>query len=144
MNPRRKVKKANSVTASNTDGHQLVEAAESFLAGCYEQFLRENDQIIPGWTRLNGVAHGDLDALKRMAKSLSFRDVPLIAGYSERAWGVAQALIAEEIVTMATDSPELLRRIQRRVLIPLEFHLMEEERVTALELVVLIRELVKP
>jgi hypothetical protein len=144
MNPRRKFKKANSVTTSATDGLQLAKAAESFLAGWYEQYLRENGQVIPGWTRLNGVAHGDLNALKCMAQSPNSRDVRLIAGYSDRAWRVAQALVAEKIVTMAMDSPELLQRIQRRVLIPLEFHLMEEERVTALELVMLIRELVKP
>jgi hypothetical protein len=143
MNPLRKSKRANTVTTAPF-GLQLVEGAESFLAGWYEQYLRENGQVIPGWTRLNGVAHGDLNALKCMAQSLNSRDVRPIAGYSDRAWRVAQALVAEEIVTMAMDSPELLQRIQRRVLIPLEFHLMEEERVTALELVVLIRELVKP
>jgi hypothetical protein len=142
MNPLRKSKRANTVTTAPF-GLQLVEGAESFLAGWYEQYLRENHQIIPGWTRLNGVAHGDLDALKRMAQSLRSRDVPLITGYSDKAWSVAQAVIAEELVRLVDDIPELLERIQRRVLIPLEFYLMQEESVTALELVVLIQDLVK-
>jgi hypothetical protein len=56
-------------TATTRDARQLVTAAESFLAARYEEYPRENHELIPGWTRLNGVAHRDLETLKDMAQS---------------------------------------------------------------------------
>jgi hypothetical protein len=135
---RRKLKRANAITTT-VDRLQLVAAAESFLAGAYEQHLRGNDQLIPGWTRLNGIAHGDLDALTGMAKTLNVHDLPSVIGHSEEAWRVAQAVIAADLVELVMGSDKLLERIQRRLLIPLEFCLMEEDQVTAFELVVMTR-----
>jgi hypothetical protein len=138
MHWRRKLKLANSIT-STTDRLELAAAAESFLTGAYEQHLRGNDQLIPGWTRLNGVAHGDLDVLKRMAKTLNVHELPSVAEHSDKAWRVAQAVMAADLVELVMGSTKLLERIQRRVLIPLEFCLMEEDNVTALELAALTR-----
>jgi hypothetical protein len=135
---RRKLKRANAITTT-VDRLQLVAAAESFLAGAYEQHLRGNDQLIPGWTRLNGIAHGDLDALTGMAKTLNVHDLPSVIGHSEEAWRVAQAVIAADLVELVMGSDKLLERIQRRLLIPLEFCLMEEDQVTAFELVAMTR-----
>jgi hypothetical protein len=135
---RRQVKKASSMTTS-ADSLQVAAAAECFLTGTYEQHLRENDQPIPGWTRLNGVAHGDLEALNRMAKTLNVHDLWSVTEHSEKAWIVAQAVLAAELVDLVKGSTQLLERIQWRVLIPLEFCLMEEDKITSLELVVMTR-----
>jgi hypothetical protein len=126
-------------TATTRDARQLVTAAESFLAGRFEEYLRENHELIPGWTRLNGVAHRDLETLKDMAKPLSIRELPMVAEHSDKAWRVAQEVIAAELVQLVVDDTQLLARIQRRVLVPLEFCLMDEEDVAPLDLVVLTR-----
>jgi hypothetical protein len=126
-------------TATASDARQLVAAAESFLAGRYEEYLRENHELIPGWTRLNGVAHGDLETLKDMVQSLNIRELRMVAEHSDKAWRVAQEVIAAELVQLVMDNTQLLARIQQRVLVPLEFCLMDEEELAPLELVVLTR-----
>jgi hypothetical protein len=133
------LKKANVVTSAATDGLQLIAGAESFLVGGYERHLRDNDQIIPGWTRLNCLAHGNLNTLKRMAKAVNTRMLPaLTERNSELAWTVAQSAIAGELVALTLGSTKLLERIQSRVLI--EFCLMDEDNVTALEVLIVTRE----
>jgi hypothetical protein len=125
--------------ATTRDARQLVTAAESFLAGRYEEYLRESHEVIPGWTRLNAVAHRDLETLNDMAQSLNIRELRMVAEHSDKAWMVAQEVIAAELVQLVMDNTQLLARIQRRVLVPLEFCLMDEEEVSPLELVVLTR-----
>jgi hypothetical protein len=58
----------------------------------------------------------------------------MVAEHSDKAWRVAQEVIAAELVQLVMDNTQLLARIQRRVLVPLEFCLMYEEEVAPLEL----------
>jgi hypothetical protein len=81
----------------------------AFLAGAYEQHLRGNDRLIPGWTRLNGAAHGDLDGLKRLAKTLNVHELPSLAEHSDKAWSVAQAVIAAEVVEPGHGKHQVVR-----------------------------------
>jgi hypothetical protein len=56
-------------------------------------------------TRLNGVAHRDLETLKDMAQSLNIRELRIVAERSDKAWRVAQKVIAAELVQLVMDTP---------------------------------------
>lgn len=116
----------------------LVKSAESFLAGTYEDYLLASNQTVPVWARLNCLAHGDLAAISRMAKHADPSDLLTLA-LDAGAWTAARSTLALDLVRLVRGSAVLLAHIQRRILIPIESVLMDDNDVTAPELVVVTR-----
>jgi hypothetical protein len=144
MRLRRRLKRLTVIPSTTRDGYRLVAGAKSFLAGGYELHLYEHDENIPGWTRLNCLAHGTLGRLGRMARGANIRVIPFLCEMdSETAWKVAQSVIAADVIELVMGSAKLLQRLQSRLLIPLEFFLMDEDNVTPLEMVVVARSLLR-
>jgi hypothetical protein len=115
-----------------------VTSVESFLAGTYENYLLANNQIVPVWARLNCLAHGDLDAITEMAKQADRFDLLTLA-WNPEAWMEARSTLARDLVRLVQGRAPVLAQIQRRLLIPIESVLMEDNDVTAPELVVVTR-----
>jgi hypothetical protein len=116
----------------------LVKSVESFLAGTYEDHLCANNQIIPVWARLNSLAHGDLGSINEMAKHADPFDLLTLA-WDVEAWMAARSTLARDLVRLVQGRAALLIQVQRRILIPIESVLMEQEDVTAPELVLVTR-----
>jgi hypothetical protein len=117
------------------EGSLLVASAESFLAGTYENHLLANNRIVPVWARLNCLAHGNLGAISEMAKLADPFDVLTLAWDAE-AWTAARSTLALDLVRLVQGRVALLAHVQRRILIPIETVLMDQNDVTAPELVV--------
>jgi len=69
----------------------------------------------PGWTWLNTLAHAETAHLSALADDL--------AAAQRSGWDGAMMFLANEVVSMAADSEELIA-LQRRVLIPLELDVL--------------------
>jgi hypothetical protein len=113
----------------------LVASVESFLAGTYENHLRANNKTVPVWARFNCLAHGDLGAISEMAKHADPFDLLTLA-WDADAWMAARSTLALDLVRLVQGRAALLAQVQRRLLIPIESVLMENNDVTAPELVV--------
>lgn len=114
-------------------GAELAASIESYLCGNYENHLRRHSKCVPVWARLNCLAHGDLDALRLMAKRGHPVD-PLSVAWDTELWTSARSTLAEGIVRMVEAGSESLAEVQDRVLIPLESFFMGYDEVTAAEL----------
>lgn len=118
-------------------GSRLIVDAEAFLAGDFAGHLRSQDEIVPAWARLNNLAHGDLQSLRQARRAF----VPTSSAaldWTETTWRNAERVLANELLEFVENDPEVLSRVQRTVLVPLELELMrtEAERgLTAFELV---------
>jgi hypothetical protein len=118
-------------------GSRLIVDAEAFLAGDFVDHLRSQDEIVPGWARLNNLAHGDLQSLRQARRSFIATSSAAL-DWTETTWRNAERVLANELLEFVENDPDVLTRVQRTVLVPLEFELMraEAERgLTAFELV---------
>jgi hypothetical protein len=113
----------------------LVTSVESFLAVTYENYLLANNQIVPVWARINCLAHGDLGAISEMAKDADPFDILRLA-WDPEAWMAARSTLALDLVRLVQGRAAVLVQVQRRLLIPIESVLMEDNDVTAPELVI--------
>jgi len=123
------------LTASSA---RLVADAEAFLAGEYANHLRRHRVAVPGWARLNRLAHGDLASLHQCRRPLATAKSAAFADWPEESWRRAQQLLATELLKLVDNDPDKLSQVQRSVLVPLELrliHVEEERSLTALELV---------
>jgi len=118
-------------------GSRLIGDAEAFLAGDFADHLRGQNEIVPGWARLNNLAHGDLQSL-RHARRAFLPTSSMAFDWKETTWRNAERVLSDELLELVENHPDVLSRVQRTVLVPLEFELMrtEAERgLTAFELV---------
>ncbi|MGH9104099.1 MAG: hypothetical protein ACRDYD_14125 [Acidimicrobiales bacterium] len=95
----------------------VAEECETFLSGTYEAWLEQAGRQVPGWARLNELAHGQREAVKDLAERghRPVRGIP--------TWRHALGVLAAEALELAGDEPENLRRLQLGVLMPLELQL---------------------
>lgn len=114
---------------------RLISETEAFMAGELAGRLRRQKATVPGWARLNFLAHGDLQRLRVTRRLGLSRRSTNIAELTEESWGSAQLVLARELFELVGNDPCLLADVQRRVLVPLELQLMEHESLTAFELV---------
>lgn len=117
---------------------RLVADAEAFLSGVYAHHLRHHQDAVPGWARLNCLAHGDLASLHKCRRSFAATKSAAFADWPEENWQRAQQLLASELLELVDNDPDNLSRVQRNVLVPLELRLIQREQesaLTALELV---------
>lgn len=120
------------------ESSRLIAEAEAFLLGGYANYLRQRGATVPGWAWVNLFAHGDLHGIRQIRRSLTCRSAVAFSNSSECYWRYAQWALAKELLKLVDDDPELLCRVQRAVLVPLEFHLIYIETyygLTTLELV---------
>jgi hypothetical protein len=89
---------------------------ELFLAGRYAQRLHAHHLPIPAWACLNPLAHGTNDDLA----NLRARNVEAVWPLQ---WMNAISFLAGEIMVLIDDDPDLLRELQRDVLVPMELRL---------------------
>jgi hypothetical protein len=113
----------------------LVTSAESFLAGTYENYLLENNQIVPVWAPLNCLAHGDTGAISEMAKHADPFDLLTPLGTPRHGWQRGRHW-PWTLSGWSRGRAALLNQVQRRILVPIESVLMEQNDVSAPELVV--------
>lgn len=104
-------------------GQLLVAEVEAYLSGNYEEYLRCRACDIPGWSRLNLLAHGDLDRIRTLEQETASSD-PRARGHYDRTWTDVQGLLARQLLTLVGDDPAALARIQQTMLVPLELRLI--------------------
>ena len=121
--------------ASTLSGKQFAASVESYLCGRYENHLKGNNSTVPAWARLNCLAHGNLDALKQIAKRDQLVDPPSVAWDTE-LWTSARSTLAEVVVRIVEAGRASLAEVQDSVLIPLEAFLMGYDNVTAAQLAI--------
>lgn len=114
---------------------RLISETEAFLAGEFACRLRGLNATVPSWARLNFLAHGDLRGLRLTRRLALARRSTTLADLTEESWGSAESVLARELIDLVGNDPGLLADVQRRVLVPLEFQLMQQESLTAFELV---------
>lgn len=91
---------------------------EWFLAGRYEDHLRDGGQRVPAWARLNTVVHGDEADLEALAVSTTPHTGRDVRPAPE--WLRAQAAMATELLAMASATERPVRSLQLERLVPLE------------------------
>ncbi len=91
----------------------LVEETEAFLQGTLVEWHLRHDRCVPTWAWTNLLAHGTRDQLIGATRA-NFAD-------SSR-WAQARQYLAAELLDRVPE-PSALRRLQTRVLVPLEFEL---------------------
>lgn len=101
---------------------RTLREVESYLSGSYLDRARGGGDPPPSWCWLNVLAHGDLGGIQRV----SVTSVPSGYGPAESAWRVARQLLACEVLSSIGEDEELLGRLQRAVLIPLEDRFISE------------------
>jgi hypothetical protein len=114
---------------------RLISETEAFMAGEFAGRLRRLNATVPGWARLNLLAHGDLQGLRLTRRLALAGRATTLADLTEELWGSAQRVLARELIELVGSDPRLLADVQRRVLVPLELQLMQYESFTAFELV---------
>ena len=128
---KREHKKRPLVAASS----RLVADAEAFLSGDYSNQLRRHSDPVPGWARLNSLAHGDIETLRRTRGPISAKKPSIVVTRTDEAWRSALRVLSGELIELVDGDSAFLSRLQRCVLVPLEFQLMHEGDLTAFELV---------
>ena len=91
--------------------------------------------MVPGWARLNTFAHGDLRSVRRARRPQVIRPLAATADPTAEEWGIAQRILADEPLELVDGDAELLAHVQESVLVPLEFVLMQEDDLSAYDLV---------
>jgi hypothetical protein len=114
---------------------RLIADVEAFLCGDYANHLCRKRDPVPGWAWLNTFAHGDLQSLRRARRPLLRRPSAVVADPTGHEWTVAQQVLAAELLELVEGDPKMLARMQQSVLMPLEFLLMQEDDLTAFDLV---------
>lgn len=122
---------------------RLTNGAEAFLCGEYATHLHRHGEVVPGWARLNTLAHGDVDSLRRAERSFAVRRPETFADLADDSWKTALRVLAREVNQLVGADPDLLVRLQQSALVPLEFRLMSADALTAYELVQLTRAAVR-
>lgn len=115
----------HAVAASG--GARLIATTDAFFAGTYADDLRRHREPVPGWARLNTLAHGDLSDIRLLRRSLAIRKAAAFADWHEETWRKAERTLANELLDLVGSDADALARIQRRVLVPLELGLMNSE-----------------
>jgi hypothetical protein len=118
---------------------RLISETEAFMTGDLAGRLGRRSVPIPGWARLNSLAHGDLHGLRTTRHLAMARRSATLADLTEESWRSAQNLLARELNELVGNDPGLLLEVQRHVLVPLELQLMRRDGLTAFELVELTR-----
>lgn len=114
-----------------SESSAVVADAEAFLGGAYCDLLRLSGAPIPGWAQLNALAHGDVTDIRRIRRGSRAKELITNGNWFEQSWSSARRVLAGEIMALVDGDPEELSRVQRHVLIPLEFRLMRERDLTA-------------
>jgi hypothetical protein len=114
---------------------RLIADTEAFVSGDYADHLRRHGDMVPGWARLNLLAHSDLERLRRARLPFSSRKPALFAKRTGDAWRSAIRVLADELIEVVESDSEMLSYVQRCALVPLELELMHEVDLTAFELV---------
>jgi hypothetical protein len=144
-------------TRNSDSGDELAVEIEAFLAGTMLDHLHRRGNVVPGWARLNEVAHGRLPQILQTKRTRDSTpvfhagwgdiacglpdafDAPWCSGlWEEDAWRRAQRVLVDEILHLVGDDAERLQRVQQSTLVPLELRLIEIEArqgLTAFELV---------
>jgi hypothetical protein len=117
------------LTASSA---RLVADAEAFLSGEYANHLRRHRDAVPGWARLNRLAHGDLSNLQQCRRPFAATKSAAFADWPEESWRRAQQLLASELLDLVDNDPDKLSHVQRSVLVPLELRMIQIDRERAL------------
>jgi hypothetical protein len=118
--------------------YRLIDDTEAFLSGDYANHLRRRRDIIPGWARLNTLAHGDLESVRHVGQPFAGTMPARFADWSEKTWKIAERVLAKEVLDLVDNNSGTLLRAQHTVLVPLELQLMRTEAesgLTALEVV---------
>jgi hypothetical protein len=94
----------------------VADAAANWLTGQGDLIYAGMGRPVPVTVQLGVLAHADLDRLKDLGR-LSRR------GSVRRAWGTEMAQLAGDVARRAA-TPERLRRLQAKVLVPLELDVL--------------------
>jgi hypothetical protein len=113
--------------ASTSGAARLITDTEEFFAGTYAEHLRRHHEQVPGWARLNTLAHGELSDVRFLRRSLAARKAAAFADWHEETWRKAERTLAGEVLEIVRSDADTLARVQRRILVPLELALMNSE-----------------
>lgn len=105
-----------------SSGPRLVADVEAFFDGDYVEHLRRQCDAVNGWAWLNRLAHADLNSLRRVRDSNKE-----LVNWAESEWTSAQQILVLELLELVDDDQDLLSRIQKAVLVPLELRLIRSD-----------------
>ena len=91
--------------------------------------------MVPGWARLNALAHGEVLILPVRQHLAMAKKSATLADLTEESWRSAQNVLARELNQLVGNDSSLLLEVQTHVLVPLELQLMRRGDLTAFELV---------
>ncbi|HET9076464.1 MAG TPA: hypothetical protein VFN68_05990 [Acidimicrobiales bacterium] len=94
---------------------EVVAECEVYLSGEFRGYLEQLGRPVPGWAWVNGLAHGELPLIRRLARGGD-------PGGSPQA---VVADIARQLVSLVERGVDTLEGLQRRILIPLESDLAD-------------------
>jgi hypothetical protein len=114
---------------------RLIADTEAFVLGDYADHLRRHGDMVPGWARMNVLAHGDLERLRRARLPFASRKSALFAKRTGDGWRSAIRVLSDELIDLVESDSEMLSYVQHCALVPLELELMHEGDLTAVELV---------
>ena len=134
---------ASLVGGDGSASSRLIAGTEAFLSGDYANHLHRHSDRIPGWARLNTLAHGDIDSLRRAEQTRSAGKPTSLTDLADDSWRSALRILARELNQLVGEDSDLLTHLQQYALVPLEFRLMREGGLTAFELVQLTRAAVR-
>lgn len=103
---------------------EVVAAASAFLNGTAAQHLRSGRGAVPAWAWLNLLAHGSALQVTNTACGLS-HDLPRSTG--ARRWRHAIRFLANQMLEASGGRLEVLERIQRNALQPLEERMLRRD-----------------
>ena len=113
---------------------QLADETEAFLDGTLAELLAGRLRSLPPWLLINRIAHGDVDELRGLVQGdiapLTIVGGPV--GYN-RTWAMAQRALVLHLLGSGRDHDEI-RRVQRKVLVPLELQLITRSTTRSLTL----------
>jgi hypothetical protein len=98
----------------------LSEEVAALLAGRLVEYCTATGQEVPAWAALNRLAHADRPELADLVARR-------VSGGGATRWAAAELLIAARLLVQA-ETPDELRSLQQRVLVPLELRLVDRCR----------------
>lgn len=103
----------------------VADECEAFLTGTYWEYITARKRPCPVWAYINRVAHTAPDDV------ISLADTPERIAEPVLDWLDVERAVADQLVAMTGGDLDAIRRLQRRVLLPLELAIASEPEADA-------------
>jgi hypothetical protein len=109
---------------------RMIAETEAFLSGDYVDHLRRLDVTVPAWAQLNVFCSWG----PRRRRTFRWQGSKGTADASEEAWRSTVRVLAGMLIDLVDGDRRMLHIVQRQILVPLEFELMDKDDLTPFEL----------